>query len=36
VFATTDDRLLALGSRHARLLAVRIVDVVTLAREVFV
>jgi hypothetical protein len=30
VFATTDDRLLALGSRHARLLAVRI-----LAREVF-
>lgn len=34
VFATTDDRLLALGSRHAKLLRVRVVDVVTLAREV--
>ena len=36
VFATTDDRLLAVGSRHARLLGVRMVDVVTLAREVLV
>lgn len=35
VFATTDDRLLALGKRHAELLALRVVDVVTLAREVF-
>lgn len=35
VFATTDDRLLALGRRHAGLLGVRVVDVVTLAREVF-
>ena len=35
VFATTDDRLLALGRRHATLLGVRVVDVVTLAREVF-
>lgn len=35
VFTTTDDRLLALGKRHAGLLAVRVVDVVTLAREVF-
>ena len=35
VFATTDDRLLALGKRHAGLLGVRVVDIVTLAREVF-
>jgi len=35
VFATTDDRLLALGRRHAVLLGVRMIDVVTLAREVF-
>jgi Fe2+ transport system protein FeoA len=35
VFATTDDRLLALGRRHAKLLDVRVVDVLTLAREVF-
>ena len=35
VFATTDDRLLALSSRHAGLLGVRVVDVVTLVREVF-
>lgn len=34
VFATTDDRLLALGSRHATVLHVRVVDVITLAREV--
>lgn len=34
VFATTDDRLLGLGSRHAGLLQVRVIDVVTLAREV--
>ena len=34
VFATTDDRLLALGGRHAGVLGVRIVDVVTLVREV--
>ena len=34
VFATTDDRLLALCQRHAGLLSVRVVDVVTLAREV--
>jgi predicted nucleic acid-binding protein len=35
VFATTDDRLLALGRQHAGLLAVRVIDVVTLAQEVF-
>jgi len=35
VFATTDDRLVALGSRHAAELRVRVVDVVSLAREVF-
>ena len=35
VFVTTDDRLLALGRRHAKLLDVRVVDVLTLAREVF-
>jgi predicted nucleic acid-binding protein len=35
VFATTDDRLLMLGRRHAAELRVRIVDVVSLAREVF-
>jgi predicted nucleic acid-binding protein len=35
VFATTDDRLLALGHRHANLLRVRVIDVVTLVREVF-
>ena len=35
VLVTTDDRFLALGSRHAGLLGVRVVDVVTLAREVF-
>ncbi len=34
VLVTTDDRLLALGSRHAGDLRVRIVDVVTLVREV--
>ncbi len=34
VFATTDDRLLALGNRHANLLRVRVTDVVTLVREV--
>ena len=34
VFVTTDDRLLSLANRHATLLRVRIVDVVTLAREV--
>ena len=35
VLATTDDRLVALGRQHARLLAVRVIDVITLAREVF-
>ena len=35
VFATTDDRLVTLGSRHAAELRVRVVDVVSLAREVF-
>ena len=35
VFATTDDRLLSLANRHATLLRIRVVDVVTLAREVF-
>jgi len=35
VFGTTDDRLLALGRRHAALIRVRLVDVVTLAQEVF-
>jgi hypothetical protein len=35
VLVTTDDRLLALSRRHARLLGVRVVDVVTLAWEVF-
>jgi hypothetical protein len=35
VFVTTDDRLLALGTRHAGVLGVRVVDVVTLVREVF-
>ena len=35
VFATTDERLLALSRRHAGLLGVRVVDVVTLAQEVF-
>ena len=35
VVATTDDRLLAFGRRHAGLLRVRVVDVVTLAQEVF-
>ena len=34
VFATTDDRLLGLSGRHAGLLRVRVVDVVTLTREV--
>jgi hypothetical protein len=34
VYATTDDRLLGLGDRHAASLAVRFVDVVSLAREV--
>ena len=34
VFVTTDDRLLNLANRHATLLRVRVVDVVTLAREV--
>jgi predicted nucleic acid-binding protein len=34
VFATTDDRLLALGTRHAKQIGVRVVDVITLAREV--
>ena len=34
VFATTDDRLLDFGKRHAGLLGVRVIDVVTLAREV--
>lgn len=34
VFATTDDRLLRLADRHATLLRVRVVDVVTLALEV--
>jgi hypothetical protein len=34
VFVTTDDRLLGLGDRHATLLRVRVVHVVTLAREV--
>jgi hypothetical protein len=34
-FATADDRLLAIGKRHATLLGVRVLDVVTLAREVF-
>ena len=34
VFVTTDDRLLRLANRHATLLRVRAVDVVTLAREV--
>ena len=34
VFVTTDDRLLSLANRHATLLRVRAVDVVTLAREV--
>ncbi len=34
VFATTDDRLLALGRRHAELVRVRLVDVVTLTLEV--
>ncbi|HMH51467.1 MAG TPA: hypothetical protein VK548_14615 [Candidatus Acidoferrum sp.] len=33
-FATTDDRLLGLGRRHAAALRVRIVDVLTLAKEV--
>lgn len=35
VFATTDDRLLALGRRHAELVRVRVVDVVTLTLELF-
>jgi predicted nucleic acid-binding protein len=35
VFATTDDRLLTLSGRHAARLRVRVVDVVSLAREVF-
>lgn len=35
VFATTDDRIVALGRRHTRLLGVRVVDVVSLALEVF-
>jgi predicted nucleic acid-binding protein len=35
VFATTDDRLLMLGGRHAAQLRIRVVDVVSLAREVF-
>jgi hypothetical protein len=34
VFATTDDQLLSFANRHATLLRVRVVDVVTLAREV--
>ena len=34
VFVTTDDRLLNLANRHATVLRVRVVDVVTLAREV--
>jgi predicted nucleic acid-binding protein len=34
VCATTDDRLLDFGKRHAGLLGVRVIDVVTLAREV--
>jgi len=34
VFATTDDRLLALANRHGEHLEIRITDVVTLAREV--
>ena len=34
VFVTTDDRLLSLANRHATLLRVRAVDVVTLAQEV--
>src|SRR5437870_2724468 len=34
VFATTDDRLLGLADRHAALLRIRVVNVVTLAREV--
>jgi len=35
VFATTADRLLALTSRHASRLVIRVTDVVSLAREVF-
>lgn len=35
VFTTTDARLLALARRHGTSLRVRVVDVVTLAREVF-
>jgi hypothetical protein len=34
VFATTDDRLLSLANRHATLLRIRVLDVVTLVREV--
>ena len=34
VFATTDDRLLGLGSRHSGVLGVRIMDVIALVREV--
>lgn len=35
VFATTDDRLLALGTRLSAEVRVRFIDVVSLAREVF-
>jgi predicted nucleic acid-binding protein len=35
VFATTDDRLLTLAKQHAAALRVRVLDVFTLAREVF-
>jgi len=35
VLATVDDRLLALGQRHATRLGMRVVDVLTLAREIF-
>ncbi len=35
VLVTSDDRLLALGRRHAEILRVRVVDAVTLAQEVF-
>lgn len=34
VLVTADDRFLALGRRHAELVAVRVIDVVTLAQEV--
>ncbi len=34
VFVTSDDRLLSLANRHVTRLRVRVLDVVTLAREV--